>query len=282
MACMYVAGARAQDTILFRSDPVPAGMARDVQYTVRVQNAGADVVTGAVLHVFAPVPRTSGQQVASVTASAPAEWQNAPRSNAWLRFALPDVPPYGVQMISVRAALVMAETPWPAPEPAADFLAEERFVESGDEKIAALAANLRRDTAAATAQAIHAWIVQNIGAESYVAGERGARWALAARKGDCTEKAFLFAALGRAAGVPARVLAGFVCSQSRILHPAEYHNWAEFYDGTAWQTADPDRNVFRDGRDYVAVRVLGPGREEWIQGSQLVRVDGAGLVAVME
>jgi hypothetical protein len=264
-------------------DDNPAGQTvRDIRYVIHVRNSGDGVVTGAQLVAFAPVPQGAWQQCQSVVSSPDAHRIATNRGNAFLQLHLPLIPPFGFLDLTVQASLLISTSASPASLGSDDYLAPEDFVESDDPKLIELARHLRRESAAATAQAIHGWIVQNIGAEAYVAGERGARWTLRTRQGDCTEKAFLFAALCRAAGVPARVLAGFVCPQSRILHAAEYHNWAEFYDGTAWQTADPDRNVFGDGRDYVAVRVLGPGREEWMQGQQLVRVDGVGLLAGME
>jgi transglutaminase-like putative cysteine protease len=53
------------------------------------------------------------------------------------------------------------------------------------------------------------------------------------RMGDCNEHAMLFAALARAAGIPARVEAGLVYMQGRFY----YHAWNLLFLGR-WVTAD--------------------------------------------
>jgi len=53
--------------------------------------------------------------------------------------------------------------------------------------------------------------------------------------GDCNEHAVLFAALARAAGLPARVVAGAVYSEGVFL----YHAWDEVWLGSGWVSVDP-------------------------------------------
>lgn len=55
------------------------------------------------------------------------------------------------------------------------------------------------------------------------------------RRGDCNEHAVLFAALARAAGLPARVVGGVVYANDGFL----YHAWNEVWLGTAWVSVDP-------------------------------------------
>jgi len=76
--------------------------------------------------------------------------------------------------------------------------------------------------------------------------EKGALWALENRVGDCSEYSYLFVALCRAAGIPARVQAGFAFHYAgQILEDG--HMWAEYYlenyrwipvDAT-WQLLNP-------------------------------------------
>jgi hypothetical protein len=53
--------------------------------------------------------------------------------------------------------------------------------------------------------------------------------------GDCNEHAVLFAALARAVGLPARVVAGAVYSEGMFL----YHAWNEVWLGSGWLSVDP-------------------------------------------
>ncbi len=76
----------------------------------------------------------------------------------------------------------------------------------------------------------------------YPPPERGAQAALQLLKGDCGQYADLFVALCRAAGVPARFVAGFQANKKPTLG---YHAWAEFYlPGVGWVPAD----ATHDGR----------------------------------
>ena len=74
--------------------------------------------------------------------------------------------------------------------------------------------------------------------------EKGALWALVNGAGDCSEYSYLFVALCRAVGIPARVNVGFGFqgSQESVV---EGHMWAEYYlQGYGWVPVDPTWNVF--------------------------------------
>jgi len=74
--------------------------------------------------------------------------------------------------------------------------------------------------------------------------ERGALWALENGAGDCSEYSYLFVALCRAAGIPARIQAGFA-----FHHPSETledgHMWAEYYlENYGWIPVDVTWRLF--------------------------------------
>jgi len=86
--------------------------------------------------------------------------------------------------------------------------------------------------------------------------ERGALWALVNGTGDCSEYSYLFVALCRAVGIPARVNVGFGFqgSQESVV---EGHMWAEYYlQGYGWVPVDPTWNVFDaiDERHFATMR----------------------------
>lgn len=69
---------------------------------------------------------------------------------------------------------------------------------------------------------------------------------LRTRRGDCNENAVLFAALTRAAGIPARVCAGIVYLNGSFY----YHAWDEVYL-TRWISVDPTMNQFPADATHV-------------------------------
>jgi hypothetical protein len=86
--------------------------------------------------------------------------------------------------------------------------------------------------------------------------ERGALWALVNGTGDCSEYSYLFVALCRAVGIPARVNVGFGFqgSQKSVV---DGHMWAEYYlQGNGWVPVDPTWNVFdaMDERHFATMR----------------------------
>jgi hypothetical protein len=80
--------------------------------------------------------------------------------------------------------------------------------------------------------------------------EMGALWALRNGVGDCSEYSYLFVALCRAAGIPARVQAGFAFHyENSALEDG--HMWAEYYlENYGWIPVDATWHLF-DGLDYL-------------------------------
>src|SRR5439155_10137778 len=89
-------------------------------------------------------------------------------------------------------------------------------------------------------------------------------YALENGKGDCTEFSYLLAALARARGIPARVVAGFVTPKSAVLKRQDYHAWTEMYLGGTWRIMDAERGLFMAKEsEYVALRILDGAGDPW-------------------
>ena len=86
--------------------------------------------------------------------------------------------------------------------------------------------------------------------------ERGALWALENRTGDCSEFSYLFVALCRAAGIPARIQAGFgFRSTSEKIQDG--HMWAEYFlQNGGWIPVDPTWKLFdrMDEKHFYTMR----------------------------
>src|SRR5205823_8329332 len=137
----------------------------------------------------------------------------------------------------------------------AQYLAPAPFIESDDAAIVATARSIvgsGRDATAA-ARALVAWVNEHLEQAPSVTVP-SAREVLAARRGDCNEHAVLLAALARAAGIPARVVAGAIYLDGAFY----YHAWTELWLGS-WVSADA---VFRQlPTDATHVKLLEGGPE---------------------
>ncbi len=131
------------------------------------------------------------------------------------------------------------------------YTREEPYLEQSAE-IKDLARTLTGDEQNAyfKARAIYDWIVDNL--EYYYPPEkRSALYALEKKGGDCGQYAYLFIALCRASGVPARFVGGFIVSPER----SSYHSWAEvFLSDYGWIPVDPTagQGYKKEGKDPYA------------------------------
>lgn len=148
-------------------------------------------------------------------------------------------------------------------------------VQSDDPSIQELAATLTRGLSSNMdkARAIYQWVTHNISYD--VAKSRlnrlwwqgSASLCLRTKTGVCEDYAMLFAALCRAANVPAQVKTGYASSASASVR----HAWNAFYSGSAWVLCDPtwdagyvdgDRFVKQPGLDWFDTPSKFAGRVE--------------------
>jgi transglutaminase-like putative cysteine protease len=114
-------------------------------------------------------------------------------------------------------------------------LASTPFLQSDHPRVQAAAheaAGDERDPLRA-AERLRAWVFRTL-EKRPVASIPNAVQVLQMRAGDCNEHAVLFAALARALGLPARVVAGVVYADGAFL----YHAWNEVWLGAGWMTVD--------------------------------------------
>ena len=92
------------------------------------------------------------------------------------------------------------------------------------------------------AKAIYQWCLGNI--DYLYPDNRGLRFCLPRRTGDCGSYSLIFTGLCRAVGIPARVANGHWCCKAK----KNYHVWNEFYlPGYGWIPADAtDGRINRD------------------------------------
>ena len=177
-------------------------------------------------------------------------------------FAQPGLPAGATRVMTGRFALQAVPGLVGLGVPAR-WLRAEPGIEVDAPAIVAAGRGLKADTAVGTANAIYAFVQGRITYAGYVAEDLGALYALEHGRGDCSEYAFLAAALARVNGIPARVLGGFVCDGDCILKDGDYHNWAELWLDGRWQVLDAQKGcVVGDwvrASTYLGFHVYGAG-----------------------
>ena len=232
---------------------------RDIQYGFIVRNKTGRPVKEAQFWTYAPVRLTSTQKCLRLEVSQPYLLIVDDLGNQILHFQFPILAPYETKPITIRAHLGLADSPNPAPLGRDHrFLQPEPYIESDHPEIRKLAEQLLSSTPKETAEKIFHWVAGTIRYTGYQRDTLGALFALKNRRGDCTEYMALFTALCRANGIPAVGLGGYVRQESGGIEPASYHNWAEFYEGGAWNLSDPQRKIFmKNPSHYIAMRIIG-------------------------
>jgi transglutaminase-like putative cysteine protease len=231
---------------------------RNIFYSYTLENTTARPVTNVEFLTYAPVKRTTFQQCTGLRSSHPNAVQTDELGNQVLRFVFDLIPPFAKKVVSVHAEILQTQgRGWRMAIEPSMYLHPARYIETGHEKIARTARSLIAADSTKTAGNIYRFVSEHVCSNGYSSREYGAVYALEHGRGDCTESMYLFVALCRAAGLPARGIGGYMLAESTILRPSKYHNWAEFYDGQMWRTADPQQKLFAlSPTGYVATKVL--------------------------
>jgi hypothetical protein len=135
----------------------------------------------------------------------------------------------------------------------------ERLIQSNDTRIIEKAQNVTADVESPYGKAYRIYsFVANYLSYKVQDEERGALWALENRTGDCSEYSYLFAALCRAVGIPARIKAGFgFRSTEETIENG--HMWAEYYvENYGWIPVDPAWRYFSmtDGKHFSSIQSI--------------------------
>jgi hypothetical protein len=94
------------------------------------------------------------------------------------------------------------------------------------------------------ARKLERWVYRNI-SKVPVAGVPSAREVLGSQRGDCNEHTTLYTALARSIGLPTKMAAGIVYSESIFADGAfYYHAWPEVWLGDGWVPLDPTFGQF--------------------------------------
>ena len=256
---------------------------RQIRYSFTLQNTTNQLLRNAEFWTYAPVKQTPTQRCVSLKTSHPYELILDDLGNQILYFRFETIPPYSTKIITIKADLKLSNTPNRTIVPDIQrFLRAEKYVESDDPKLSEFAGRFKESEQVKTAENIFRWVADHVQYTGYLPNERGALYALRKKQGDCTEFMYLFVALCRANGVPARGMGGYVSTENTVLKPSDYHNWAEFYEDGAWRIADPQKRVFMKNQShYISMKVIGESPKNSMGKFRRFRFEGDGLKVKM-
>jgi transglutaminase-like putative cysteine protease len=155
----------------------------------------------------------------------------------------------------------------------AEFLASEPLVQSDDSTMRAVAAEIVGDTddPRLAAERITRWVYDSL--EKRISfSVPDAMQVLRLRAGDCNEHTQLYVALARAAGIPARSVAGLAYVRGKFY----YHAWPEIHLGE-WIPVDPTFGQFP--ADAAHLRFVTGG---FTRQAELLRLIGSLEIDVVE
>jgi len=148
-----------------------------------------------------------------------------------------------------------------ASEKSATALAAARkptaWLQSDDPEIrqAALVQIKGKIGAQAQMQALEAFVAAHISDSNLTTAYASAKEAFASKTGDCTEHALLLAAMGRAVGIPTRVVGGLAYAQDYLGQKDIFvpHAWMQAFIDDRWRSFDAALGRFDSGHIALAI-----------------------------
>jgi hypothetical protein len=143
----------------------------------------------------------------------------------------------------------------PAPSPGPADRQPNSLIQSDDDEIKRLAQSVapHEKDGAKLAAALEKFVDGYIVKSDYSSALATAAEVARSRQGDCTEHAFLLAALCRARGLPARVVIGLVLVGEPTQRGFAYHMWNEVWIDGRWAPLDATQG--RGGIDAVHLKL---------------------------
>lgn len=228
------------------------------QYGFNIQNTGNELLNDVEFAVYAPVKRTATQSLLDLNASHPYELVSDSLGNQVLRFRFDRIAPYETRIVRVKVELAFTDVSnhFPDLDPK-EFLNRERYIETSEPLLIERAGQLRQDTPLSTARKTYEWVSGYLEYKGYIEEDRGALSAFQSRQGDCTEYMYLFNALARINGIPAKSVGGYVYSENAVFKARDYHNWSEIFIDGKWMIVDPQKRSFFENQSYyIAMRII--------------------------
>lgn len=250
---------------------------KSVRLSFKLNNESRDFIESFKLTSYLPVNVSDYQTLVNVHSSAEHSIARSEiEGHGDIEILVRNLPPFGHRVINFTATVQGYDSPKYESIDESEYLAEDQYVELESPEVLRVVDELRQNHIDQP-EAIYQWVRDNVKDSGYVAKNKGAKYALTERRGDCTEYMYAFVALARANGIPARGVAGFfVEGDASLVASSDYHNWAEYHDGDKWVLVDPYKGYFDESyKNYIAFRFIGVGAENQsgLSASRFMSVD---------
>ncbi len=248
----------------------PKEMAQDVQYS-------NDVLVSNAALLDAPIEKPGNLIELALTLRGPLSERHSFHDSRQALVTPADGGPFSFSSRRLAADAIAPLTLPLAdiPEDVLPWTKPSTFVQSDNAKIVAKAREIAGDEkdAFAVASKLCTWTCANV-RSTFSARLSNALEVLENPEGDCTEHSVLFVGLARAAGIPAREVAGLVYTEAP--RPGFYfHQWAKVWIGT-WVDMDP---TF--GQPLVDPTHIKLSEGDLLQQTQLISIIGQVRVEVV-
>ena len=243
------------------------------------------------LNVFLPV--SGGYQTVSEYLVTGVDNYTIENNNEWseLTAAVPANNSEVIITISYSVILKRNAQPWDG-EVLDMFTAPQQYVDSDNEKIIAIAEQLRGNCDYETARNILRYTHKTIRSPSRNSNrvntaQLSASELLENPVGVCGDYAILMTALLRAGGIPARMISGLTLEVYRLRKAADWshrgtsHAWVEFFADGKWHFADPTWGKFEKSLpSHLSYGTYEMNMDSDFQKERLEVIEGAGFNVV--
>lgn len=239
---------------------------KKLRFVFEVTNKSDNYLQEANFTFALPMNINNRQELLKVDSTQKYSIINKGSGRQYAEFAIEGLPPSGKKIVKVDVQVRIAEQ---AIKGGFEeyHLSPEKHIEYKDPLIQSVVKRFKEGEQYPFS--IFEWANNNIESSEYRVNSKGAVHALKQRSGDCTEHMYVYMALARAGGSPARGVSGFVVTDDvMVLSASQYHNWAEFHDSQYWRLVDTQNAIFDDQyEEYVVFDFLsGDGRDDMLSG----------------
>lgn len=248
-----------------------------IRYLFELSNESNQAVEQSKLQIFSPADLGRSQRLVSLQSDPQFSSVNEGELGNVMDFQFGLIPPFGRQQIVITAELDLPNSP--VAESIGDrgrYLSDSEYLSLKDPRIQKVAQQLKGQVTADVAKEIYDWAGNHIRYVGYIREDRGALYAVTYGQGDCTEYMYAMVAMLRVKGIPARGMAGFYLDRpQQVVKAEQYHNWAEYYDGSSWRILDPlNKNLDAGYGNYVRFREISmEGKRERFDSQRFVSYD---------
>lgn len=248
---------------------------RIIRFRINFQNPLARSLLGQKFWCYLPL-NSETQIIQNISVSMAHQIKTDDLGHQILELCFDEVPGYFQKIVTLEVVVRFNQgRPLVALLENSDWLKRERLMEANSVQIITMATQLRRGSDNQTLEAIYRWVSENIEYAGFIPEDLGALYALENRRGDCTEYAYLVAALARANKIPARVIGGYFADHDTAPKPQDYHNWVEVFVDGRWSIVDAQKGyLYPSPGRYVAFRIHHQTPINDVGAAHRYRIDG--------